>query len=87
MSALLAAVFGPIGRWALAGLGVLAAVFAIRRSGARDARAQIKAEILEDTKHAMEIRKAAERDVSAADDAQLHEWLRAPARRRSGRQR
>jgi hypothetical protein len=86
VSALLAALFGPVGRWALAALGVLAAVLAIRRSGAREARAEIKAEILEDREDAMEIRKAAERDVAAAADAELDEWLRAPRQRAAGRE-
>jgi hypothetical protein len=78
---LLATVFGPLGRWALLALGVLAAVFAIRRSGKSAGRAEINTEILEDTKHAMEIRKEAEREVSAAGDAELDEWLRPPRHR------
>jgi hypothetical protein len=81
VSALLAALFGPVGRWALFVLGALAAVFAVRRSGERAGRAEVATELLEDTQHAMEIRKAAERDLAAAADAELDEWLRAPGKR------
>jgi hypothetical protein len=81
VSALLAALFGRAGRWALVVLGALGAVLAIRRSGERAGRAEATTELMEDTQHAMEIRKAAERDLSAAADAELDGWLRAPGKR------